>query len=84
MTLPSVPDDPVVSVLLLVILVLVALNVAFVRAILKGDLVPGAVSDTWRAAFFTQQEINQELAGTTRATRDVLRAIPEAADEVAS
>jgi hypothetical protein len=83
-TLPAVPDNPVVSVLLLVILVSVGLNVAFVRAILKGDLVPGSVSNTWRAAFFTQQEINQEFAGTTRATRDVLRALPDAADEVAS
>jgi hypothetical protein len=80
---PVVPQDPVVSVLLLVILLSVGLNVAFVRAILKGDLVPGRVSDTWRAAFFTQQEINQELASTGRATRAVLRALPDPApDEV--
>lgn len=84
MTLPAVPDNPVVSVLLLVIILSIGLNVAFVRAILKGDLVPGSVSNTWREAFFTQQEISQEFAGTTRATRDVLRALPDAADEVAS
>ncbi len=84
MTLPTVPDNPVVAVLLLVILVSVGLNAAVVRAILRGDLVPGAVSDTWRRAFFAQQEINHEFAGTTRATRDVLRALPDAKDEVAS
>lgn len=84
MTLPAVPDDPVISVLLLIILLSVGLNVAFVRAILRGTLVPGSVSDTWRSAFFTQQEINQEFANTTFATRDVLRAVAEPAEEAAS
>lgn len=82
MTLPAVPDDPTVSVLLLVIILSIGLNAAFVRAILRGALVPGSVSDTWRAAYFTQQEINQEFATTTRATRDVLRALPDVTDEV--
>ena len=84
MTLPTVPDNPTVAVLLLVILISVSLNAAFVRAILRGDLVPGAVSETWRQAFFTQQEISHEFAGTTRATRAVLRALPDVKDEVAS
>jgi len=83
-TLPAVPDNPVVAVLLLVILVSVGLNAAFVRSILRGDLVAGSERGYWREAFTIQQEINQELASTGRATRDVLRALPEAAGEVAS
>ena len=60
-----------------------------VLLIFLGRLVPpGLVSakerDYWRDAFFQQQEINRELASTGRATRDVLRAIPDTtrADEV--
>lgn len=83
MTLPTVPDNPVVAVLLLVILASVGLNVAFVRAILRGDLVTGSERGYWRQAFTIQQEINGELASTGRATRDVLRALPDPADEVA-
>lgn len=80
MILPSVPDDPTVAVLLLVILASVGLNVAFVRAILKGGLVAGSERGYWREAFTIQQDINAELARTGRATRDVLRALPDAED----
>ncbi len=82
--MPNVPDNPTVAVLLLVILVSVGLNAAFVRAILSGQLVSGSERRYWRQAFTTQQEINSELASTGRATRDVLRALPEAAGEAAS
>lgn len=83
MTLPAVPDNPTVAVLLLVILVSVSLNAGFVRAILRGDLVAGSERGYWREAFTVQQEINSELASTGRATRDVLRALPDSPDRVA-
>jgi hypothetical protein len=78
--LPSVPDNPTVAVLLLIILASVGLNVAFVRAVLKGNLVAGSERGYWREAFTIQQDINAELAKTGRATRDVLRALPEPED----
>jgi hypothetical protein len=83
-TLPLVPDDPVVSVLLLIILVETGLLVAVVRSILRGELVPGPERDHWRAAFFEQQGQSTELLVTGKAAREMFRALPAPDEETAS
>lgn len=54
-----------------------ALVALFVVSIYAGRLVPSKERDYWRQAFFVQQEIARGLTDTSRATRDVLRALPQ-------
>jgi hypothetical protein len=77
-TLPSVPDDPVVSVLLLIILATVGLLVGVVRALIKGDLVTGRERDYWRDFAFEEQRQKRELLVTGQGQLEFLRALPDA------
>lgn len=73
--LPDVPDQPVVAVLLLFVVVQTVLLVRFYLSIMRGDLVPAREKDHWRDAFFAQQSTTQELLVTAEITRGVFRAM---------
>lgn len=45
--------------------------------ILTGQLVPARELRYWRKAFFEEQAMRRDLVDTGRATRDVLRALPD-------
>lgn len=59
----------------------VALLVLVVLLILTGQLVPGREMRYWRKAFFSEQDMRHDLTDTSKATRDVLRALPEPVEE---
>lgn len=81
--LPDVPDQPVVAVLLLFVLVLTFMLARFYAAIMRGDLVPSKERDHWRDAFFAQQSTTQELLVTAEISRGVFRAMDPAASRAA-
>lgn len=58
-----------------------AILAGVVVSIISGYLVPAREMRYWRAAFFAEQEMRRSLMDTGRATRDVLRALPEAPKE---
>lgn len=57
------------------------LVVLVVLMILTGRLVPGKERDYWREAFLEEQRQKRELMETGKVTRDVLKALPEAAEQ---
>ena len=53
----------------------------FFLLVFTGQLVPGREMRYWRQAFFELQKQMRDLSATGKATRDVLRALPEAPPE---
>ena len=59
-----------------------ALVVLFVLLIFTGQLVPGREMRYWRKAFFAQQEIGLAAIENGKATRSVLKGLPQADEGV--
>lgn len=55
-----------------------ALLVLVVLLILTGHLVPGREMRYWRRAFFAQQAIGKASIENSKATRSVLKGLPQA------
>lgn len=55
-----------------------ALLVLVVLLILTGQLVPGREMRYWRKAFFAQQALGKDSIENSKATRSVLKGLPQA------
>ena len=58
-----------------------ALVSLFVLLVFTGQLVPGREMRYWRKAFFAQQALGRDSIENSKATRSVLKGLPQADEE---